>query len=450
MAFSNSTNSVAGTGFQRAAGETESPQEIKKLVHNRLLESMDLAQARKMPFEELKAECSRRVDRLLNEQQHPLSATEKDQLLEEVMDEIFGLGPLEPFLRDKTVSDILVNGHSKIYIERFGVLEKTDAAFRDEEQLMTVIHRIASSVGRRVDESSPMLDARLEDGSRVNAIIPPLALDGPAVSVRRFGTIPIDVTKLVELGTIPEEMVEFLKACVRCKMNILISGGTGSGKTTMLNVLSKWIPAQERVVTIEDAAELLIQRTHVVRLETRPANIEGKGQVSQRELLRNCLRMRPDRIIIGEVRGAEAIDMLQAMNTGHEGSMTTVHSNNTRDSLRRIETMVSMAGLNFPVEAIRHQMSSALDLVIHLDRLTGGVRRLMSIAELTTMEGDTMLLQDIFKFKQTGIDEDGRAEGRFEVCGVRPQLLSRIEAEGIELDKRMFQQRLLSSGKKAA
>lgn len=344
-------------------------QQVKANVHRRLLETLDLREARSIPLEELQRECSRRIDFLLGEQRCPLSAQEKYQLLREVMDEIFGPGPIEEFLRDPTVSDVLVNGPHKIYIERLGKLEMTPVQFRDDAQLLQVIQRIAASIGRRIDESSPMLDARLADGSRVNAIIPPLALDGPSMSIRRFGTMPIDSRKLLELGSMTEEMAQFIEAAVASKVNILIAGGTGAGKTTILNVLSRWIPERERLVTIEDAAELQMQRDHVVRLEVRPPNIEGKGEITQRDLLRNTLRMRPDRIIIGEVRGTEALDMLQAMNTGHEGSMTTVHANNPRDALRRVENMVSMAGLNYPVQAIRQQMSSALDLLVHVTRL---------------------------------------------------------------------------------
>jgi pilus assembly protein CpaF len=348
-------------------------------------------------------------------------------------------------LRDPTITDILVNGPKQIYIERLGQLEITDAAFVDDDHLLRVIQRIAARIGRRIDESTPMLDARLADGSRVNAIIAPLSLDGPAVSIRRFGTTPIDVDRLVQLNAIAAEMVMFLEACVRCKTNILISGGTGAGKTTLLNVLSKWIPRVERVVTIEDAAELRLQREHVVRLETRPPNVEGKGEVTQRDLLRNTLRMRPDRIIIGEVRGGEALDMLQAMNTGHEGSMTTVHSNNARDALRRVENMVSMAGLNFPVHAIRQQMSSALHLLVHVGRMTGGRRKITTIAELTGMEGDTICIQDIFRFKQIGIDDDGHAKGHFEACGVRPQILNRLLQEGLSFPDDLFRQRTLTA-----
>ena len=420
-------------------------QEIKTTVHRKLLDSMDLLQAQRLPEEELRRECLRRVDELLNKERRPLSRAEKQDLVQGVMDEIFGLGPLEEFLRAPTISDILVNGPHLIYIERDGRLSKTNASFHNTRHLLQIIQRIGSQVGRRIDESSPMLDARLEDGSRVNAIIPPLALDGPALSIRRFGTIPIGIEGLLQLETVTEEMAMFLKACVQCRMNILISGGTGTGKTTLLNVLSKWIPSGERVVTIEDAAELKLLREHVVRLETRPPNIEGKGEVTQRDLLRNSLRMRPDRIIIGEVRGAESLDMLQAMNTGHEGSMTTVHANNPRDALSRVENMVSMAGLNYPVHAIRQQMTSAMDMLVHLTRVTGGKRKIMKIAEITGMEGEVVCLQDLFCFVQTGIGDSGHAKGQFEACGVRPQLLARLEAEGVKLPANLFQRRTLRS-----
>jgi pilus assembly protein CpaF len=420
-------------------------QALKARVHSRLLETLDLVEAQRMPIEQLHRECSRRIDVLLSEQRFPLSAPEKRQLLRGVMDELFGLGPLEEFLREATISDILVNGAHRIYVERDGRLHRTDATFRDQSHLMQVIQRVAARVGRRIDESSPMLDARLADGSRVNAIIPPLALDGPTMSLRRFGTIPFAVERLVELNSLTAEIVTFLEACVRARANILISGGTGSGKTTLLNILSKWIPAADRVITIEDAAELQIQREHVVRLETRPPNVEGKGEVTQRDLLRNSLRMRPDRIIIGEVRGAEALDMLQAMNTGHDGSMTTVHANNPRDALRRVENMVSMAGLNYPIQVIREQASSALNLVIHLDRMTGGRRKIVSVVEITGMEGQTVCLQDIFRFRQVGVDEEGHAKGCFEACGVRPKMLERLAAEGMSLPEDLFRGRILLS-----
>ena len=418
-------------------------QRLKAEVHQKLLEVLDLNEASQLPFEQLHRECSNRLDWLLTEQRYPLSATEKQRLLRELLDEIFGLGPIEELLGDPTISDILVNGHRHVYIERYGKLEPTSVSFRNNAHLLQVIQRIAASVGRRIDESAPMLDARLADGSRVNAIIPPLALRGPSLSIRRFGTIPLDEQKMVELETLASEMLTFLENCVKCRMNILISGGTGTGKTTVLNLLSKWIPADERVITIEDAAELQLQREHVVQLETRPENIEGKGEITQRDLLRNSLRMRPDRIIIGEVRGAETLDMLQAMNTGHEGSMTTIHANRARDALRRVENMVSMAGLNYPVRVIREQMASALNLVIHLDRVTGGRRKIVTIDEITGIEGDAICLQTLYHFKQTGIDEGGYAVGQFEVCGVRPQLLSRLSEEGCELPPDMFKRRVL-------
>jgi len=413
-------------------------RQIKASIHRRVLETLNLAQARRMPVKELQEECLHRIDELLREEGGPLSAPEKRQLLQEIMDEIFGFGPLEQLLRDPTISDILVNGPDHTYVERAGVLEPTEPIFRDDEHLLQVIQRIGAQVGRRIDESSPMLDARLPDGSRVNAIIPPLAIDGPALSIRRFGVVAITAETLIELGTWSQDMATFLRACVRGKMNILISGGTGTGKTTLLNILSKWIPDDERVVTIEDAAELQLQRTHVVRLEARPPNIEGKGEVTERDLLRNTLRMRPDRIIVGEVRGAEALDMLQAMNTGHEGSMSTIHANSPRDALRRMENMLSMAGLNFPIRALREQMSSSLNVLIQLARVAGGRRKLEHISEITGMEGEVVCLQDVFVFTQTGVSDDGHAQGHFEVCGVRPHLLARLKEEGIELPPEMF------------
>lgn len=418
-------------------------QIIKAKVHRRLLEILDLNEARRIPIEQLHVECANRVNALLNEHKYPLSGPEKEQLLREVMDEIFGFGPLEEFFRDPLISDVLVNGPHQIYIEREGKLELTDASFMNDDHLLRVIRRIGTNVGRRIDESTPMLDARLPDGSRVNAIIPPLALCGPALSIRRFGVNPIDIDRLLELDSLTEDMAFFLQVCVQCKMNILISGGTGTGKTTLLNVLSRWIPSGERVVTIEDAAELQLQRDHVVRLETRPPNIEGQGEITQRELLRNSLRMRPDRIIIGEVRGDETLDMLQAMNTGHEGSMTTVHANNPRDGLRRIENMMSMAGITYPVRAMREQINSALDVLVHVDRLTGGCRKISKIVEITGMESDTICLHDIFQFNQTGVDDTGNAYGHFEACGVRPHLLGRIKAEGVEIPQDLFRRRIL-------
>ncbi|MHC4552377.1 MAG: CpaF family protein [Planctomycetota bacterium] len=430
------------------AGLSEKKQtmhRIKAKVHERLLGLLNLTEAQQLSVDHLQREVSTKIDHLLMQENYPLSGPEKQQLHTEVMDEIFGLGPLEPFLREPLISDILVNGAKQVYIEREGRLEETSVCFRDDGHLMRVIQRIGTNVGRRVDESSPMLDARLEDGSRVNAIIPPLALDGPALSIRRFGTVPIDIRRLLQLETITDDMAFFLESCVQCKSNILISGGTGSGKTTLLNALSRWVPSGERVVTIEDAAELRLQREHVVRLETRPANIEGKGQVVQRDLVRNSLRMRPDRIIIGEVRGDEALDMLQAMNTGHEGSMTTIHANNPRDAMRRLENMVSMAGMNFPVKAIREQMSSALDILVQVSRLVGGKRKIINIAEITGMEGDTICLNDLFRFEQQGVDENGNAYGRFESCGVRPRIVEKLLSQGIQVPADLFQRRVLET-----
>lgn len=434
MSQANEGPGGAGRGMHDAVAR----QEIKMKVQLRLMETLDLVQAQKMPAQTLREECLRRVDYLLTELRTPLTTSEKQQLLHEVMDEIFGLGPIEDLLRDPSVSDVLVNGPSRVYVERMGRLELTDAHFRDDGHLLQVIQRIASRVGRRIDESVPMLDARLADGSRVNAIIPPLALQGPVMSVRRFAHIPIESETLIQLGTWNENMAKFMQAAVHCKLNILISGGTGTGKTTLLNVLSKWIPSGERVVTIEDAAELQLQREHVVMLETRPANIEGKGQITQRDLLRNSLRMRPDRIIIGEVRGAEAVDMLQAMNTGHDGSMTTVHANTVRDALRRVENMVSMAGMGIPVNVIRDQLAATIDIIIQVGRLTGGRRKVLAITEVTSIEKETILMQNLFKFRQTGLDPEGHALGHFETTGIRPQCLDRIEREGISLPVGMF------------
>lgn len=424
-------------------GDGETSLQLKARLHRKLIQVMNLAEARRVPLQQLHSQCVERVDVLLREERIPLSGPEKQQLIREVMDEVFGYGPLDEFLRDPFVSDILVNGPNKIYIERQGRLEATDATFLDNDHLMRVIRRIADNVGRRIDESTPMLDARLPDGSRVNAIVPPLALDGPSVSIRRFGANPLDMQRLIEMEALRPEMAMFVEACVQCKLNILISGGTGTGKTTFLNALSRWIPGSERIVTIEDAAELQLQQSHVVRLETRPPNIESKGEITQRDLLRNSLRMRPDRIIIGEVRGGEALDMLQAMNTGHEGSMTTVHANSPRDALRRLENMVSMAGLNFPVHAIRDQIGSALNVLIHLGRLSGGGRKIVAICEITGMEGDTICLHDLFRFNQRGVDERSNAFGDFEVCGVRPNLLNRLKAFGVEMPPDMFHRRIL-------
>jgi len=423
--------------------QDKSLDQVKTCIHKQVVASLDLSAAAGMEHAELRRECLGRVQSLLAEQRRPIPAADRVRLIQEVMDDIFGLGPLEELLRDPTISDILVNGPHQVYIEREGRLAAVSARFRDNDHLLQIIHHIASRVGRRIDESSPMLDARLQDGSRVNAIIPPLALDGPALSIRRFGTCPLGTEALVRKGALAPEMARFLEAAVLCRLNIIISGGTGTGKTTLLNALSQWIPKSQRVVTIEDAAELRLLREHVVRLETRPPNIEGRGEVTQRDLLRNTLRMRPDRIVIGEARGAEALDMLQAMNTGHEGSMTTVHANSARDALGRVEIMVSMAGLNFPVQAIRQQIVSAIDILVHLSRMTGGQRRVTSISELSGMEGSTICLSELFKFSQTGIDSDGNADGYFEVCGVRPRVMADLEAEDVAFPPDFFHNRKL-------
>jgi pilus assembly protein CpaF len=376
---------------------------------------------------------SRLAEGLLLAENAPLSTIERDRLVSEVHHELFGLGPLEPLLSDPAISDILVNSFANIYIERRGKLEKTGIAFKDNEHLMRVIERIVSTVGRRIDEAQPMVDARLPDGSRVNAIIPPLALDGPVLSIRRFGVDPLKMPMLIEKGALTKEIALLSEMCVRARLNIIISGGTGAGKTTLLNALSAYIPVDERIVTIEDSAELQLQQPHVVRLETRPMNIEGKGEVTQRDLVRNALRMRPDRIVIGEVRGGEAIDMLQAMNTGHDGSLTTIHANSTRDALGRLETMVQMTGMRLSDRAMRQQIASAVNLVIQVARLTDGTRRIISIAEITGMEGDMIVMQEIFQFERTGVDATGKVIGRFRTTGIRPRFAERLKQYGMQL-----------------
>ncbi len=411
---------------------------LKRELHTKLVERLDLAALEKIRDEGLLVQQIRAaVLEFLRAEQAPLSASERDEVVEEIVWEVTGLGPIEPLTRDPTISDILVNSAKSVYIERRGKLERTDVVFRDDAHLLTVIDRIVSRVGRRVDESSPMVDARLPDGSRVNAIIPPLAIDGPVLSIRRFGAT-ISPAELVHRGALTSEMLRFLAACVVSRLNILISGGTGSGKTTLLNALSAFIPNTERIVTIEDAAELRLQQQHVVRLETRPPNTEGRGEVAARDLVKNALRMRPDRIIIGEVRSGEALDMLQAMNTGHEGSLTTVHANSARDALARLETMVLFAGTALPTRAIREQMASALHLVVQVSRLSDGSRRVTSITEVTAMEGDIVTIQEIFRFRRRGVSEDGIVQGVFEATGVRPQFVDAIVTRGIELPQDLF------------
>jgi pilus assembly protein CpaF len=383
------------------------------------------------------------VERLCDTENPLLNRMERERLIDEVLDETFGFGPLEMLLKDPTISDILVNGPHKVFVERRGKMEKTDVKFRDNDHLLQIIDRIVSKVGRRVDETSPMVDARLPDGSRVNAIIPPLALDGPSMSVRRFGTNPLKLEDLLNFKAFTPEMAMLMEAAIKARLNIVISGGTGCGKTTLLNTLSSFIPAEDRIITIEDAAELQMQQEHVVRLETRPPNIEGKGQVNTRDLVRNALRMRPERIVIGECRGPEALDMLQAMNTGHAGSLTTLHANSPRDAQARLETMIMMGGLELPIKAMRQQIASAVDLVIQANRLQGGPRKITSVTEVVGMEGDVIIMQDIFRFKQLGIDQNGRAFGQFESTGVRPSFIPRLEAAGIKLPSNLFQERIL-------
>jgi pilus assembly protein CpaF len=408
-------------------------QEVKARLHRAIITRMDLTKLNTLSPERVHTEVSRLAEDLLLAENLPLSTLERDRLVSEVNHELFGLGPLEPLLADPTISDILVNSYSNIYIERRGKLEKTSITFKDDEHLMRVIERIVSTVGRRIDEAQPMVDARLPDGSRVNAIIPPLAIDGPTLSIRRFGTDPLTMVSLIGNGALTKEIAILFEMCVKARLNIIISGGTGAGKTTLLNALSAYIPSDERIVTIEDSAELQLQQPHIVRLETRPPNIEGKGEVTQRDLVRNALRMRPDRIVIGEVRGGEAIDMLQAMNTGHDGSLTTIHANTPRDALGRLETMIQMTGMRLSDRAMRQQISSAVDLVIQVARLTDGTRRVTSISEITGMEGDTTTMQEIFRFERTGVDSAGKVLGRFRTTGIRPRFAERLKQYGMQL-----------------
>ena len=412
--------------------------QLKVDLHRRLIERLDLEALEQIEEEgELSAQIRLAVVEFLREEQTPLSQAEREEIVEQIVYEIVGLGPIEPFFRDATISDILVNGASEIYIERHGKLSRVPAGFRNDAHLLSVIDRIVSKVGRRVDESSPMVDARLPDGSRVNAIIPPLALDGPVLSIRRFEA-ELSVQQLINNATITEDMAKLLAGCVHARLNILISGGTGSGKTTLLNALSSFIPPDERIITIEDAAELRLMQEHVVRLETRPPNAEGRGEVMARDLVKNALRMRPDRIVIGEVRSAEALDMLQAMNTGHEGSLTTIHANTARDALARLETMILMSGTNLPDRAMREQIASALDVVIQVARLADGMRRVMSITEVTGMEGEVVTTQEVYRFRRRGIAADGAVVGQFEATGVRPLFADRLRVAGVELPAHMF------------
>ena len=412
--------------------------DLKVELHQRLLGLINLSALDKMSRAQIEEEAGGIVLEELDKQRHALNHTERRQLVDDVLDELLGLGPLEPLLKDATITDILVNGANCVFVERYGVLEPSPVRFKDERHLIRIIQKIVSAVGRRVDESSPMVDARLADGSRVNAVVPPLALDGALLSIRKFAKTPISMARLVEIGSVPAQVSDVMKAVVAARLNVLISGGTGSGKTTMLNALSAFIDNRERIVTIEDSAELQMQQEHVARLETRPANIEGKGEIAQRDLVKNALRMRPDRIIVGEVRSGEAFDMLQAMNTGHDGSMTTVHANNPRDALSRVEQMVGMSGIDIPARSARAQIASAIHVVIQVARLSDGRRKLTSLAELSGMEGDVITMQEIFRYRQTGISSDGIVQGRFEATGIRPRFLEQVMAHGVTLSPDLF------------
>jgi pilus assembly protein CpaF len=426
-------------GRQRDQAALSPVEQLKVDLHRRLIERLDLEALEQVKEEgELSRQLRAAVVEILRAEQTPLSQNEREEVVEQIVYEIIGLGPIEPLFRDPTISDILVNGAHEIYIERYGKLTRVPASFRNDAHLLSVIDRIVSKVGRRVDESSPMVDARLPDGSRVNAIIPPLALDGPVLSIRRFEA-DLAVQHLIQNGTVTEAMVRLLAGCVHARLNIVISGGTGSGKTTLLNALSSFVPPDERIITIEDAAELRLMQDHVVRLETRPPNAEGRGEVISRDLVKNALRMRPDRIIVGEVRSAEALDMLQAMNTGHEGSLTTIHANTPRDALARLETMILMAGTALPTRAMREQISSAIDVVIQIARLADGSRRVMSITEVTGMEGDVLTTQEVYRFRRRGITAEGQVVGQFEATGVRPLFVERLKVAGVELPAQMFE-----------
>lgn len=432
------TAQVSAATPQEIVAENRSYQELKSRIHQKLLERIDLAVMESLSHDRLQEELKMLVERLISEETQAINEAERKSLVRDIQHEVLGLGPIESLLADPTVSDILANTYRQVYVERAGKLELSGVCFENDAHLMKIIDKIVSGIGRRVDESSPMVDARLPDGSRVNAIIPPLAIDGPILSIRRFAVTPLGMDDIIRGKSLTPEMAEIIGGLVKAKVNLLISGGTGTGKTTLLNIMSGFIPHSERIITIEDAAELQLQQPHVVRLETRPPNIEGKGEVPQRALVKNSLRMRPDRIILGEVRGAEALDMLQAMNTGHEGSMTTVHANSPRDSLIRLENMVGMAGLNLPNKAMRQQISSAITAVIHVSRLSDGKRKITSIHEITGMEGDIVTMQEIFLFDQTGVAPDGTVLGHFRATGIRPKFIDRLRTRGVMISENIF------------
>ena len=414
--------------------------ELRTKVHDRLLDMLDLSLIDTLGKDRLKQEIRGVIEKIItvNGFHTPLNYDEREALVDEVQNEVLGLGPIEPFMHDPTVTDILVNSYSQVYVERYGKLHITPVRFKDDAHLKKIIDRIVSAVGRRIDESSPMVDARLPDGSRVNAIVPPLAIDGPSLSIRKFAADPLEMEDLVTLKSLIPEIGDLIKSIVRARLNVLISGGTGTGKTTLLNVFSRFIPDGDRIVTIEDSAELQLKQEHVVRLETRPPNIEGRGEITQRDLVRNSLRMRPDRIIVGEVRGAEVLDMLQAMNTGHDGSLTTIHANSPRDALLRLETLVAMSGLSIPNEAVRQYVSSAIDVIFHMQRLLDGSRKVVSLQEIVGMEGNVITMQEIFSFEQTGVSKDGRVQGRFKIAGLLPRFVDRFKANGIPVPQEIF------------
>ncbi|MCI0429150.1 MAG: CpaF family protein [Rhodospirillales bacterium] len=425
-------------GVAREPDQRQQVMDLKVRMHQRLLEVINLAALDKMSHAEAEGEIGQVVRELLQEEKAALNAAERNQLASEIVDEVLGLGPLEPMMKDETVSDILVNTHKLVFVERYGKLQRVDLRFKDDRHLLRIINKIVSTVGRRVDESQPTVDARLLDGSRVNAVIPPIAVDGPLLSIRRFAKRPITIERMIELGTLTPEIAAILEGIVKARRNILISGGTGSGKTTMLNAMSGFIDEAERIITIEDAAELQLQQVHVARMETRPPNIEGKGEIVQRDLLKNALRMRPDRIIVGEVRAGEAFDMLQAMNTGHEGSMTTIHANSCRDSLSRLEQMIGMAGLDMPIRSMRAQIASAIHIVLQLERMSDGRRRLVSFQEITGMESDVITMQEIFRFNRRATEADGRIVGEFRATGIRPKFMPELERRGIHISAELF------------
>ena len=425
-------------GDAGAFATNELHTDLKVELHQRLLGLINLSALEKMSRAQIEEEVGDIVLEELDKQRHALNHAERRQLVDDVLDELLGLGPIEPLLKDATITDILVNGHNNVFVERYGVLEPSAVRFKDERHLIRIIQKIVSAVGRRIDESSPLVDARLADGSRVNAVVPPLSLDGSMLSIRKFARVPISMDRLIEIASIPLQVAEVLKAVVSARLNVLISGGTGSGKTTMLNAMSAFIDNRERIVTIEDSAELQLQQEHVVRLETRPRNIEGKGEIAQRDLVKNSLRMRPDRIIVGEVRAGEAFDMLQAMNTGHDGSMTTVHANSARDALSRVEQMIGMSGVDIPARSARAQIASAIHVVVQVARLSDGRRKLISLSELSGMEGDVITMQEIFRYRQTGVSSDGMVQGKFEATGIRPRFLDQVMAHGVSLTPDLF------------